>query len=52
MNGVVFRDLLADFGFGVHFYMAYFLLNFQVAWQTDMNEVYASHFSFFIGPGF
>ncbi len=52
LNGIVFRDLLADFGFGVHFYMAYFLLNFQVAWQTDMNEVYASHFSFFIGPGF
>jgi Tol biopolymer transport system component len=51
-GGVVFRDLLADFGFGVHFYMAYFLLNFQVAWQTDMNEVYASHFSFFIGPAF
>lgn len=52
VNGLAFRDLRADFGFGVHFYMAYFLLNFQVAWQTDMREVYASHFSFFIGPAF
>ncbi|UCH83570.1 MAG: PD40 domain-containing protein, partial [Candidatus Latescibacterota bacterium] len=51
-NGLVFRDLLADFGFGVHFYLGYFLLNFQLAWQTDMREVYASHFTFYMGPTF
>jgi WD40 repeat protein len=51
-GGFRFQDVLADFGFGVHFYMAYFLLNFQVAWQTDLEEVYSSHFSFFIGPAF
>ena len=52
VNGLQFRDVLGDFGFGVHFYMGYFLLNFQVAWQTDMREVYASHFTFFMGPTF
>ena len=52
VSGVQFRDVLGDFGFGVHFYMAYFLLNFQLAWQTDLNEVYSSHFSFFMGPTF
>ncbi len=51
-NSVVFDDVRGDFGFGVHFYMAYFLLNFQLAWQTDMREVYANHFTFFIGPAF
>jgi WD40 repeat protein len=52
VNGVQFQDVLGDFGFGFHFYMAYFLLNFQFAWQTDLNHVYANHFSFFIGPAF
>jgi hypothetical protein len=52
VNGLQFRDVIGDFGFGVHFYLAYFLLNFQVAWQTDLSEVYSSHFSFFIGPTF
>jgi len=52
VNGLAFQDVRADFGFGVHFYMAYFLLNFQLAWQTDLRNVYASHFSFFMGPAF
>jgi outer membrane protein insertion porin family len=52
VGGLQFDDVRADFGFGVHFYMAYFLLNFQLAWQTDLNEVYASHFTFFMGPAF
>jgi len=52
VSGVQFDDMLGDFGVGVHFYMAYFLLNFQLAWQTDLREVYANHFTFFIGPGF
>ena len=52
VSGLQFQDVLGDFGFGVHFYMAYFLLNFQLAWQTDLREVYSSHFSFFIGPAF
>ncbi|MEJ2720192.1 MAG: BamA/TamA family outer membrane protein [bacterium] len=51
-NGLVFGDLRGDFGFGVHFYLGYFLLNFQLAWQTDMREVYSSHFTFYIGPTF
>jgi outer membrane protein assembly factor BamA len=51
-GGFHFNDVLGDFGFGVHFYMAYLLLNFQLAWQTDMREVYANHFTFFIGPAF
>lgn len=52
VGGVQLRDALADVGFGVHFYLGYLLLNFQLAWQTDMNEFYASHFTFFIGPAF
>jgi Tol biopolymer transport system component len=52
VGGLQFDDVRADFGFGVHLYMAYFLLNFQLAWQTDLNEVYASHFTFFMGPAF
>jgi Tol biopolymer transport system component len=52
VNGVQFDQVLGDFGFGVHFYLAYFLLNFQFAWQTDLHDVYANHFTFFIGPAF
>jgi Tol biopolymer transport system component len=52
VNGLAFKDVRGDFGFGVHFYLAYFLLNFQLAWQTDLQNVYASHFSFFMGPAF
>lgn len=52
VSGVQFQDVRGNFGFGTHFYFGYFLLNFQLAWQTDMREVYSSHFTFFIGPAF
>ncbi|UCG52957.1 MAG: PD40 domain-containing protein [Candidatus Latescibacterota bacterium] len=52
VNGLQFKDALGDLGLGLHFYIGYFLLNFQWAWQTDLREFYASHFTFFIGPGF
>jgi outer membrane protein assembly factor BamA len=46
------RDILADVGIGTRFYFGYFLLNFQIAWQTDFQRFGASQFYFFIGPGF
>lgn len=46
------RDLLANVGVGTSFYFGYFLLNFQIAWQTDFAEIGHSQFYFFIGPGF
>jgi outer membrane protein assembly factor BamA len=52
VSGLRFQDLRGNFGVGTHFYLGYFLLNFQLAWQTDLREVYASHFTFFIGPAF
>jgi outer membrane protein insertion porin family len=52
VNGIQLGDLRGDVGFGVHFYVGYFLLNFQLAWQTDLRNIYANHFTFFMGPAF
>ncbi|MFQ5510436.1 MAG: hypothetical protein ACE5EO_01180 [Candidatus Krumholzibacteriia bacterium] len=52
VNGLQFEDLRGDFGFGTHFYFGFFLLNFQLAWQTDLRSVGASQFHFFLGPSF
>jgi Tol biopolymer transport system component len=52
VHGIQSRDLLANFGVGTGFYFGYFLLNFQMAWQTNFREIGHSQFYFFIGPGF
>ncbi len=52
VNGLQFEDLKGDFGFGTHFYFGFFLLNFQLAWQTDLRSVDHSQFHFFLGPSF
>jgi Tol biopolymer transport system component len=52
VSGLRFEDAAGDIGFGFHFYLAYFLLNFQLAWQTDLRDIYSSHFTFFMGPAF
>jgi outer membrane protein assembly factor BamA len=51
-RGLEFEDLNGDIGFGVHFYLGYFLLNFQLAWQTDLRTIGHSQFHFFLGPNF
>ncbi len=45
------RDVLANIGGGLSFYFGYFLLNFQLAYQTDLQTIGHSQFYFFIGPG-
>ena len=51
-NGLQFRDILGDFGFGVQMYLGYFLMNFQIAWRTDLESVGGSQFHFYLGPTF
>lgn len=51
-HGLQTRDLLANVGGGMSMYFGYFLLNFQMAWQTNFNEIGHSQFYFFIGPSF
>ena len=52
VHGLEFEDLQGDIGLGVHFYLGYFLLNFQLAWQTNLESIDHSQFHFFIGPSF
>jgi len=50
INRLETRDVLANVGGGLQFYFGYFLLNFQMAWQTNFQEIGHSQFYFFIGP--
>lgn len=52
VNGLVFQDLYGDIGLGAQMFFGYFLLNFQIAWQTDLNTIGHSQFHFYIGPSF
>jgi Tol biopolymer transport system component len=53
ISGLQFDDLRGDFGFGTHLYMGFFLLNFQLAWKTDLQSVRDTpQFHFFLGPSF
>jgi Tol biopolymer transport system component len=51
VDGFRTRDLLANVGGGLSFYFGYMLLNFQLAYQTDLETIGHSQFYFFIGPG-
>jgi outer membrane protein assembly factor BamA len=51
-RGLQFEDLKGDYGFGTYFNLGYLLLNFQFAWQTDLNTTGDYQFHFFIGPTF
>jgi hypothetical protein len=52
VNGLQFQDLKADIGFGTQFYFAFFLMNLQLAWPTDLRSVGGARFHFYIGPTF
>ncbi|MCZ6767050.1 MAG: BamA/TamA family outer membrane protein [bacterium] len=51
-NNLVFQDVYGDIGVGIQMWFAYFLMNFQVAWQTDLQTIGRSQFHFYIGPAF
>ena len=53
-NGTLrFQDTVSDVGFGWYMYFGYFLLNFQFAWPTDLQEFSRDYqFHFYMGPTF